>query len=47
MPLVVRKPVRCKRCGTRWIPRVRAPKRCPRCLSYRWQTKLASKEVKL
>ena len=27
---------RCSRCGHTWIPRISAPKRCPRCKSYYW-----------
>ena len=27
----------CKRCGHRWVPRIRDPVQCPKCKSARWQ----------
>jgi len=29
----------CLRCGHIWIPRQDNPERCPKCKSYRWNTK--------
>lgn len=28
--------VRCKQCGKRWIRKVVAPKKCPKCGSRKW-----------
>jgi hypothetical protein len=28
----------CKRCAYRWRKNTAKPKRCPSCLSYRWET---------
>jgi len=28
----------CLRCNFKWRKEVETPKRCPRCLSYKWQT---------
>jgi hypothetical protein len=28
----------CKRCGYLWTSRVKEPKVCPRCISYKWKT---------
>lgn len=30
--------VRCVVCGYKWIPRVKKPKRCPKCQSYYWKS---------
>ena len=34
----------CLRCGYEWLPRVRDPKRCPDCRSYRWATERTNRQ---
>jgi len=32
-------PVKCKKCGYKWIPRVQKPKKCPNCQQRNWEKK--------
>lgn len=32
------KTLMCKRCGYKWLPRIKTPKRCPGCKSPYWNT---------
>lgn len=38
---MTRYPQTCKRCNWTWAARVRIPRVCPRCKSYRYQIPLA------
>lgn len=37
---------RCEKCKHEWLPREKIPKACPRCKSYRWNTKKHKKGEK-
>lgn len=37
-PEVAVKKLRCNRCGYKWTPFVKDPKRCPDCVSQYWNT---------
>lgn len=28
---------KCKHCGYSWIPRIKKPKKCPKCQSWDWE----------